>query len=128
MNKFFLGTVTEQLFIYEALKHGFQVFKPVFSGNCKYDCIVDVNGKLLRIQVKTLMRDVVHNRNYYHAGFDSSYHVLYKKEDLDFFALFHPLLSKFFILPFVSLRGVSIPPLNSQSKYHKYLDNWEFNK
>lgn len=52
MNHTQIGDVTEHRFILYCLEHNIPVSKPV-NNNLPYDCIIDVNSQLLKIQVKT---------------------------------------------------------------------------
>lgn len=52
MNTTQIGDITEHRFILYCLERNIPVCKPV-SNNLPYDCIIELHGKLLRIQVKT---------------------------------------------------------------------------
>jgi hypothetical protein len=52
MNTTQIGDITEQKFILYCLENSIPVSKPV-GNNLRYDCIIDVKGRLLRIQIKT---------------------------------------------------------------------------
>lgn len=45
------GDIAEYKFIVYCLEHNIPISKPV-SNNLPYDCIIDLNGKLLKIQIK----------------------------------------------------------------------------
>lgn len=46
------GDISEQAVVYEALKQGWEVLKP-FGDRLPYDLVIDVNGILVKIQVKS---------------------------------------------------------------------------
>ena len=52
LNTHFLGKITELQVAEAFLQRGFQVCQPLVSDS-RYDFIVDINGRLLKIQVKT---------------------------------------------------------------------------
>ena len=47
-----IGDATEYRFFLYCIEHGIPVSKPI-TNNLPYDCIIDYNGKLLKIQIKT---------------------------------------------------------------------------
>ena len=46
------GNISEQQFILYCLNNDIKVSRPVFN-DARYDFIIDINNKLLRVQVKT---------------------------------------------------------------------------
>ena len=52
MNHTQKGDITEQRFILYCMEKNIPISKPL-NNNLPYDCIIDLNGKLLKIQVKT---------------------------------------------------------------------------
>ena len=52
MNKTQIGDYSEQLFVLHCLKNEIPICKPI-GNNLPYDFIIEVEGKLLKIQVKT---------------------------------------------------------------------------
>lgn len=52
MNHTQIGDITEQRFILYCMEKNIPISKPL-NNNLPYDCIIDLNGKLLKIQVKT---------------------------------------------------------------------------
>lgn len=46
------GALTEQRCFTKCLESGYMVLKPLFDDS-KYDFVLDLNGKLIRVQVKT---------------------------------------------------------------------------
>ena len=47
-----IGDITEYKFVVYCLEHNIAISKPV-SNNLPYDFIIDINGRLLKVQVKT---------------------------------------------------------------------------
>ena len=52
MNHTQAGDITEQRFILYCMERNIPISKPL-NNNLPYDCIIEVNGQLLKIQVKT---------------------------------------------------------------------------
>lgn len=52
MNHTQVGDITEQRFILYCMERNIPISKPL-NNNLPYDCIIELNGKLLKIQVKT---------------------------------------------------------------------------
>lgn len=52
MNHTQIGDITEQRFILYCMERNIPISKPL-NNNLPYDCIIEVGGKLLKIQVKT---------------------------------------------------------------------------
>lgn len=52
MNHTQIGDITEYEFILFCMKRDIPISKPL-NNNLPYDCIIELNGKLLKIQVKT---------------------------------------------------------------------------
>ena len=52
MNHTQVGDITEQKFILYCMERNIPISKPL-NNNLPYDCIIDINGALLKIQVKT---------------------------------------------------------------------------
>jgi hypothetical protein len=98
-----VGDIAEQSVILEALKQGFNPSKPI-GDRLSYDLILDFNGALFRIQIKSAYyvkdknhfvvntRKVKTNRKTYRIE-------KYKKEDFDFAVAYIPPLNLFYIIP-----------------------------
>ncbi len=99
------GDIAEQAAILEALKHGWGVLKPV-GDRLPYDLVFDVQGSLIRIQVKCAwfdkprgnyvvdMRRTKTNRRF-------MVREVYKPSDFDFAVAYIPKLDLFYVFPIV---------------------------
>lgn len=90
LNSHFKGEITELQVAQSFLAHGIQVSKPLVSDS-RYDFIVDINHKLLRIQVKTC--SIGPNEEYFgfktcstHTNTKRTVMHNYSTEDVDYFA------------------------------------------
>lgn len=83
------GTITEMKVMTHFLELGYNVSQPILQ-NSKYDCIVDVKGKLYKIQIKTSREkdknSFVFNCKSVTTTGKSSITTTYAKEEIDYFA------------------------------------------
>lgn len=125
MNTKLKGDIAEQAAIFRLLNLGFGVSKPV-GDRLPYDLIVDISGKLVKIQVKCAW----YNRS------DKNYCVdvrrtktnrrvmlrsLYKGNDFDFALAYIPELQVFYVFPvkvFIAF-GSSISLVESDKRQRK---------
>lgn len=132
MNSKSLGQLVEAKFQYLALEKGFGVAKP-YGDNSKYDFILDVEGKLLKVQIKSTSK----------SRGDKSYQVKacygtkttktkYTKNDIDFLIAYIIGVDIWYIVP---VSEISSPCLDlfpyrigTKSKYEKYKENWNILK
>lgn len=91
-NTNFKGRITELKIITHFLELGYAVSQPLMQDS-KYDCIVDVRGRLYKIQIKTSRKDVktdspifVFNCKSVVTTGQKSITTKYTKNDIDFFA------------------------------------------
>lgn len=100
LNSNFKGNVTELQCVLSFTKSGYQVSLP-FGGQARYDFIADVNGKLIRVQVKTakiVSEDVfrIECRNsHYLQGHHT--HTRYRENEIDYFATYFQ--NKCYLIP-----------------------------
>lgn len=115
MNTKQTGDVSEQAVILEILKRGWDVSIPI-GDRLPYDIIVDINGKLIKIQIKTAWYH--EQRKHYVVGVRRSCtnrkHYLYKKynnNDFDFAICYLQDRNVFYVIPvdiFTSYKGAII--------------------
>jgi hypothetical protein len=112
-----LGNVGEKAFLYRCSKLSINVCSPE-NDFSPYDFIVDVNGKFLKIQVKsTATKDKERNKYIVHLRRGSTNSYKYKKSEVDFYAIYLINEDQFYIMPFSKVGKVTI-----SSKVHKYLE------
>lgn len=136
MNTKVKGDVAEQAAILQAMKHGWGVSRPL-GDRLPYDLIFDVNGILVRIQVKCAWFDekrqnhVVDNRRT-----KTNRRIMlrdkYAESDFDFALAFIPELDLFYVFPIkVFIRYASeIHMVETDKRQRKpesaiYRDAWE---
>lgn len=90
MNTHFQGKITELKVANAFLELGFQVCQPLVSDS-RYDFVVDIKGKLLKIQVKT--SHLAEDNSYFefatstsHTNTKGTVNRSYTTEEIDYFA------------------------------------------
>lgn len=125
-----LGMIAEYQYIVDASKRGNLVSKPTHD-NRGYDFINHGKKRLYKIQVKST-RAKCKNLNYYKViiARGSSNKNPYKKEHVDFFAVYLFDLSRWYIIPFnaVTSKNIRIYPENPNHKFSKFLEAWHLIK
>ena len=120
-DKNLVGCCAEYIFATRCMQQGYLVSMPLLQTS-KYDCILDVNKKLLKIQIKSI--GVNRRRD---KGKNSVQIVLartqdfYNREDVDYFAIYHRELDGFFIIKNNQQRSIRI---NINRKYKENFNNF----
>lgn len=131
MNTNSIGNVTEIECILAFTKLGYQVSLP-FGGQARYDFLIDVQGEILKIQVKTCTPQEDGNcikidcrNSQYKKGHYT--HTKYKNEEIDFFATFYN--GKCYLIPVeecsVGKRLRFAPCKNGQIKEINFAKDYE---
>ena len=80
------GEWAEMQFVADALRHGFEVFKPVGDSTAA-DVILIYHGRPITIQVKATFTDL-NGKSKWNIGKGSAAKKRYSDDDVDFFALY----------------------------------------
>lgn len=102
MDTNFKGCITEMKVMTKFLELGYFVSQPLLQ-NSKYDCIVDIKGKLYKIQIKTSHIDpkndkvFVFNCKSVTTTGTKNITTKYGKEDIDYFATIWQ--DKYYLIP-----------------------------
>ena len=129
-----VGIIGEQAAILAFVSHGYQVSTPV-GNNARYDLVVDIDGRFVRIQVKTtqcvknglMVFGTCKSNPYKHEG------IRYNKNEVDFFALYCIENGYLGLFPVSeqSLKQTTLrleKPRSKQRANVKFADDYEFNK
>jgi hypothetical protein len=100
-------------------------------GTADYDVVVDVNGSLKRVQVKSSLRgngNIVISKGT-NATKNGKGKYPYPMDSIDFFAIHDALHDTWYIIPRHATGDAQQLrlALKSEGKYGKYKDNWNFN-
>ncbi len=97
------GDIAEQAAILRLLEYGWGVSKPI-GDRLSYDLIADVNGKLIKLQVKSAWFNS-HDQNFCidvrrtKTNRRNMIRSLYAKTDFDFALIYLPEISIFYVIP-----------------------------
>ncbi len=138
MNTVLVGDIGESLAIANFTKNGLVVSKPL-SNSVRYDLIIDCNGKLYKVQVKTTnaikdgkMTFATKTTNYTKGSWSSN---SYSKEEVDLFFLYcieNDWCGLYFVneatnIP-MELNIRIVPPKNGQKIGIRLAEDYSFDK
>ena len=124
------GEKSEQIFATKCfVEYGYMVSQP--NGTADYDLVIDVNGSLKKVQVKSSMKgdgniNICKGTNAVKSGKQGKYP--YPEESIDFFAIHNVPNDDWYIIP-RSETGDAMNlriALKKEGKYTRYKDNWNF--
>lgn len=133
MNAKDLGELSELRFILEAAEKGFKVSKPLTTE--KYDLIIDHDGTLYRVQVKSThverFQSPTYKKGYYKImlSYGANAKKSYTEEMVDLVAAYIAPLKLWYIIPMSKILNKStlvLRPESSGAKFNKYINNWDF--
>lgn len=102
------------------MAQGLGVSMPLLDSS-PYDCIIDNGQRLLKIQVKGILNRAKKSRkNGYKINLRGGTNY-YKKNEVDFFAIYHLKLNGFFIIPNLQQKSLVI---NIKGKYKDNFNNF----
>ena len=122
------GEISEQKFAVKCFaEYGYMVSQP--NGTADYDLVVDVNGSLKKVQVKSSIKgdgnvNICKGTN----GTGNVGKYPYPEENVDFFAIHNIPQDDWYIIP-RSATGDAMNiriALKRKGKYSGYKNNWEF--
>ena len=97
MNTNALGTWAEYYFATESIKRGFKISFPLMDSS-PYDCVLDDNGNLYKIQVKSSNKVPVDSINNVLVTLNNQQNI-YTKKNVDYFAIYSSYFGGFFVFP-----------------------------
>ena len=121
------GYVTEEKFILECLNRNIPISRPIYNVE-PYDFVVEINGKLISVQVKKSWidkknRNIVCIKSSYPRSSKTKY---VNSESCDYLAVLVGDLD-WYIIPTIAFDGVvSNISVSKTGAYSKYLNNWDF--
>ena len=114
------GCFAEYHFAATAISLGFNVSTPLLNSSY-YDCILEKDGKLFKIQIKYLGKDRSRRGNSMQITLRRTGLPSYEKKYVDYFALWDEKNSGFFIIP---NEGQSSLKININGKYKDNFNNF----
>ena len=116
------GEWAELRFMTRAAEQGLRVTKP-WGDNSPYDFAVESHGHFLRVQVKCTQ----YKRQHSYVCTICSSHVVYRPDQLDFFAALVIPTDTWYILPILATNNqpsIVLSPHLKKSKYGPYEEAW----
>lgn len=125
------GRLTEMRFVIRATEHGWRVSQPIFRDG-RYDFIIEKNDRLLRVQVKTAIKDKRCNSEFIRTQWDCK-----RAEDggrkwrsydgyVDFFVAYSVISDEFAILPVAVIKDRFSIRFSRRGFIGRYIGNWDF--
>jgi hypothetical protein len=114
------GCFAECHFAAIAIQHGYNVSTPLI-GSSYYDCILEKDGIMFKIQIKYLGKDRRRHKNSIQITLRRTGLPSYEKKFVDFFALWDEGNNGFFIIPNL---GQSCLKININGKYKENFNNF----
>jgi len=114
-----LGCLAEYKFSVKAIEEGFNVSMPLLDSS-PYDCIIERDLKIYKIQIKNVSPERKFNRDSIHLVLRRTTD-FYTKEEVDFFAIYIMVYEGFFIIPNYQQRSIR---LSIDGKYKDNFNNF----
>ena len=114
------GCFAEYHFAATAISLGYNVSTPL-SSSSYYDCILEKDGNLCKIQVKYLGKDRLRRGNSMQITLRRTGLASYEKKYVDYFALYDEFNDGFFIIPNL---GQTCLKININGKYKNNFNNF----
>ena len=122
------GELGEAAFLHKAASMGFGVAKP-WGDSDRYDFIVDVAGRLLKVQVKSAHRPCSQPGGGYHIRAHPHQRVSYRSDEIDLLVAYIVPEDIWYIFPpsaFRELKSMRLFPQHKHktSKFEQYREAW----
>jgi len=114
------GCFAEYHFASTAISLGYNVCTPLMNSSY-YDCILEKDGKMFKIQVKYLGKDRLRRGNSMQITLRRTGLPSYEKKYVDYFALWDEYNNGFFIIPNLGQTSLKI---NINGKYKNNFNNF----
>lgn len=124
------GEIGEAAFLSKAASMGFGVAKP-WGDSDRYDLIVDVGGRLLRVQVKSAHRVCAQAGGGYHIRAHGHQRQAYRTDEIDLLVAYIVPEDTWYIFPpraFKNIKSMRLFPYRGKkiSKFEQYREAWHF--
>ncbi len=121
-----IGDIGELAFMLKATQLGFNVLSP-YSAISTYDFVVDVDNKLIKVQVKNCATQESKGCYKFSVSHGRTGKLYYSAESVDIFALYCQDIDTFYYIPLsqTSSKNIRIYPNKSDHRFSKYRENIE---
>ena len=122
------GEIGEAAFLHKAASMGFGVAKP-WGDSDRYDLIVDVGGRLLKVQVKSAHCVCAQPGGGYHIRAHPYQRISYRADVIDFLVAYIVPEDIWYVFPpsaFKTMKSLRLFPQHKQktSKFERYREAW----
>ena len=121
------GEIAEIKFLLRARERGYDVSRP-YGDNAKYDFILDIGNKLLKIQVKSNSQKTdKYGSIKIGVGHGTSIKKRYTSKQVDFFAIYLRCIDSFYLVPIRAINNrvtIRIYPGRKICTWVNYRENW----
>lgn len=129
MNSSSVGDIGELAFAKRCVEWGLNISFP-FSSSSRYDCIVDGNNRLWRVQVKTTQkkkkREGTHGYRYSITIASGLSKLPYNESEIDLLAVYLMDKDKFYLFWKKTFEGKSRIYIYENGKYDDYIETFNF--
>ena len=124
------GELGEAAFLAKAASMGIGVAKP-WGDSERYDFIIDVGGRLLKVQIKSAHCVSAARSGGYHIRAQPRQKVSYRPDEIDLLVAYIVPLDIWYVFPpsaFVNMTSVHLFPNSNQkrSRFEQYREAWEW--
>lgn len=134
LNTHFQGKITEMKVATAFLEKGYQVSQPLVSSS-RYDFIVDINGKLIRLQVKSSQNKdnsyIEFATSSSHTNTNTTINHSYTNQEIDYFATYYENQCYVISVDECGSRAQRLrisPPKNGNQRGSKFLKDYTLEK
>jgi hypothetical protein len=122
------GEIGEAAFLHKASSMGFGVAKP-WGDSDRYDLVVDVVGRLLKVQVKSAHRVCAQAGGGYHIRAHPHQRIPYRADEIDFLVAYIVPEDIWYVFPpsaFKKMKSMRLFPYRGKkrSKFERYREAW----
>jgi len=118
------GEWAEVCFAAEILRRGWGICRPNGDSG-PYDCIVDADGRLSRIQVKSVEKPAGAGRFHVTVAAGRNRKRKYSGRQVDFLAILVIPWRSWYVIPLAAVRGRVAISLRAGGRFEKYRGAWE---
>ena len=115
------GCFAEYSFATTAIQKGFNVSMPLLDASL-YDCILEKNNKLFKIQIKYIGKDRRKHGQGFQITLKRTGKPYYELNEVDYFAIYYEEADGFFIIPNELQRSLK---LSQCGKYKDFFNNFD---
>jgi len=118
------GEWAEVCFAAEILRRGWRIAR-LYGDSSPYDCIVEADGRLSRVQVKSVEKPAGKNRFKVTVAAGRNRKRKYSARRVDLLAILVIPLHSWYLIPLAAVRGRISVSLRAGGRFERYREAWE---